>query len=27
LRVWIGKTRNRAAGRKARPQPVQTAAE
>jgi len=25
--VWIGKTRNRAAGRKARPQPVQTAAE
>jgi CheY-like chemotaxis protein len=27
LRVWIGKTRNRAARRKARPQPVQTAAE
>ena len=27
LRVWIGKTRNRVAGAKARPQPVQTAAE
>jgi HAMP domain-containing protein/signal transduction histidine kinase/CheY-like chemotaxis protein len=27
LRVWIGKTRNRAAGRKARPQPMPTAAE
>ncbi|MET1110777.1 MAG: response regulator, partial [Allosphingosinicella sp.] len=27
LRVWIGKTRNRAARRKVRPQPVQTAAE
>ncbi len=27
LRVWIGKTRNRAGPAKARPQPVQTAAE
>jgi CheY-like chemotaxis protein len=27
LRVWIGKTRNRASAREARPQPVQTAAE
>ncbi|HYW15980.1 MAG TPA: HAMP domain-containing protein [Allosphingosinicella sp.] len=27
LRVWIGKARNRASARKARPQPVQTAAE